>query len=201
MGPARKKGCPRRPTSIVIVGLPGIDLNLRSPIDIKVAKALSRAVEQAGIRTSQKSRRLGDYILGDLIADGPGYQDRLAKHVSFDRCLLPGSAIHGRLASSEHDRRRLKAAAAREFQIIQTLDHQGILPVLDYKDHENGPALLFRYRDPNAVRLDHYLATNCHKLRPPINASTCCVRLPMPFDTPTARGSSIEPLTAEHSCH
>ena len=57
-----------------------------------------------------------------------------------------------------------KRAAAREFQIIQTLDHPGILPVLDYKEHENGPALLFRYLDPNAVRFDHYLATNGHKL-------------------------------------
>jgi hypothetical protein len=36
--------------------------------------------------------------------------------------------------------------------------------VLDYKDHENGPALLFRYLDPEADRFDHYLATNCHKL-------------------------------------
>src|SRR5204862_723708 len=35
-----------------------------------------------------------------------------------------------------------------------------ILPVLDYKEHELGPALLFRYLDPNAVRLDHYLATH-----------------------------------------
>ena len=50
------------------------------------------------------------------------------------------------------------------FRSSRTLDHQGILPVLDYKEHENGPALLFRYLDPNAVRFDHYLASNCHKL-------------------------------------
>jgi hypothetical protein len=62
----------------------GIDPDLRSTIDIKVAKALSRGMEQAGIRPSQKSRRVGDYILGDLIADGPGYQDRLGKHVSIE---------------------------------------------------------------------------------------------------------------------
>jgi serine/threonine protein kinase len=35
---------------------------------------------------------------------------------------------------------------------------------LDYKEHEHGPALLFRYLDPDAVRLDHYLAANCQKL-------------------------------------
>jgi hypothetical protein len=52
-------------------------------IDIKVAKAIARAMEQAGIRPSQRSRRVGDCILGDLIADGPGYQDRLAKPPPF----------------------------------------------------------------------------------------------------------------------
>jgi serine/threonine protein kinase len=143
---------------------PGIDADLRGTIDIKVAKALSRAIEQAGIRPSQRSRRVGDYILGDLIFDGPGYQDRLAKHASFDNVFCRVRQYTVAQASSEDDRQRLKRAAAREFQIIQTLDHQNILPVLDYKEHENGPALLFRYLDSNAVRLDHFLATHGHKL-------------------------------------
>src|SRR6516162_5909834 len=145
---------------------PGIDPNPRDYIDIKVAKALSRAMEQAGIRPSQRSRRVGDYILGDLIADGPGYQDRLGKHASFDNVFCRVRQYTVAQASTEDQRNHLKRAAAREFQIIQTLDHQGILPVLDYKEHENGPALLFRYLDPNAVRLDHYLASNCEKLSP-----------------------------------
>lgn len=137
---------------------PGIDKDLRGTIDIKVAKALSRAMEQAGIRPSQRSRRVGDYILGDLIFDGPGYQDRLARHASFGDVFCRVRQYTVAQASSEDDRQRLKRAAAREFQIIQTLDHQNILPVLDYKEHENSPALLFRYQDPNAVRLDHFLA-------------------------------------------
>ena len=75
---------------------PGVDPDPRATIDIKVAKALSRAMEQAGIRPSQRSRRIGDYILGDLLADGPGYQDRLAKHASFDNVYLPGPSVHRR---------------------------------------------------------------------------------------------------------
>jgi serine/threonine protein kinase len=67
-------------------------------------------------------------------------------------------------AASEEERQRRKRAAAREFQIIQTLDHPNILPVLDYKEHELGPALLFRYLDPDSVRFDHWLATHSHKL-------------------------------------
>src|SRR5262249_44132447 len=101
---------------------PGIDSDTRGVIDIIVAKALSRAVEQAGIRPSQRSRRVGDYILGDLIFDGPGYQDRLAKHASFDNVFCRVRQYSVAQAASEDDRQRLRRAAAREFQIIQTLD-------------------------------------------------------------------------------
>src|SRR5262245_24558275 len=143
---------------------PGIDADVRTPIDVRVAKALSRAMEQAGIRPSQKARRVGDYILGELIADGRLYQDRLGKHVSIDNTFRRIRQYTLARASSEAQRQQLRRAAEREFQILQTLDHPGILPVLDYKEHEHGPALLFRYLDPGAVRLDHYLATNCQKL-------------------------------------
>lgn len=143
---------------------PGIDLDSRSLIDSKVAKAISRAIEQCGIRPSQRSRRVGDYVLGELLADGPGYQDRLARHASFDDVHCRVRQYTVAQASSEDDRQRLKRAAAREFQIIQSLNHPNILPVLDYKEHELGPALLFRYLDPHAIRFDHYLATQCHKL-------------------------------------
>ena len=139
---------------------PGIDLNCRSQIDIQTAKALSRAMEQAGIRPSQRSRRVGDYVLGELLADGPGYQDRLAKHAAFDDVHCRVRQYTVAQASSEEDRQRLKRAAAREFQIIQSLNHPNILPVLDYKEHELGPTLLFRYLDPEAVQFDHYLATS-----------------------------------------
>ena len=142
----------------------GVDADLRSTIDTPVAKALSRAMEQAGIRPSQRARRVGDYVLGELLADGVGYQDWLAKHVSFDNVYCRVRQYTLAQASSEEERQRLRRAAAREFQIIQSLDHPGILPVLDYKEHENGPSLLFRYLDPNAVRFDHYLATNSQKL-------------------------------------
>jgi len=144
----------------------GIDPELRTTIDIKVAKAVSRAIDSSGIRPSQRSRRVGDYILGDLIGDGPGYQDRLARHVAFKDeavfCRVRQYTVAQ--ASDEDTRKRLKRAAAREFQIIQTLNHPGILPVLDYKDHELGPTLLFRYTDPNAERLDHYLARKGNQL-------------------------------------
>ena len=43
-------------------------------------------------------------------------------------------------------------------------NHPHVLPVTEDKEHELGPALLFRYYDPSSIRFDHYLSTQCHKL-------------------------------------
>src|SRR5207248_4832594 len=54
------------------------------PVDWAAAKAIGRALEQAGIRPSQRSRRVGDYVLGSLIEESPTgvYQDWEATHVA-----------------------------------------------------------------------------------------------------------------------
>src|SRR5947209_2500551 len=105
-GPARNRVClkdrpvdPHHPERKGILAAlvnrdgPGIDPDLRTTIDIRVAKALSRAMEQAGIRPSQRALRVGDYVLGDLIADGPGDQDRLAQPASFGHVFCPGPQV------------------------------------------------------------------------------------------------------------
>jgi hypothetical protein len=43
-------------------------------VDAAVARMVARAVEQAGIKRSQKARRVGDYELGDLLLDGRHFQ-------------------------------------------------------------------------------------------------------------------------------
>lgn len=143
---------------------PGIDPDPRGTIDSRLANALSRAMEQAGIRPSQASRKIGDYILDDLLVDGPGYQERLARHSTLENVFCRIRQYQVAQAADEPTRVRLKRAAEREFHIIRSLDHKGILQVQDYKEHENGPALLFRYLDPTAIRLDHFLAANGSKL-------------------------------------
>ena len=142
----------------------GIDPYLRSTIDTKVARALAKAIDDSGIRPSQKSRQIGDFVLGELIADGPGYQDRIAEHVSVKNDFRRVRMYTVAGAATEEDRQRLKRAAIREYEIIRSLNHQNVLPVTDYKEHELGPALLFRYADPHSIRFDHYLATQCHNL-------------------------------------
>ncbi len=106
----------------------GIEPTSRTPIDVRTAKALGRAMEQAGIRPSQKARRVGDYVLKQLLDESPDvYQDRLAEHVA-----LPGVFCRVRQylvaqAAGEDLRQRMKRAAAREFRILQSFDHPNAL--------------------------------------------------------------------------
>lgn len=122
-------------------------------VDGNAARAVTRAIEQAGIRPSLRDRRVGDYELGKIIGEGEGYQDFEAKHIS------QGTRRRVRIyayaqASSKEARQRLARAATREFQVLEGIDHPNILRVLDYRDTDRGPALIFEH-DPEALRLDH----------------------------------------------
>ena len=48
-------------------------------------------------------------------------------------------------------------AAKRGYQLLSAIEHPGILTVLDYVQHDLGPALLFEHL-PGTLRLDHHLA-------------------------------------------
>ena len=50
----------------------GVEPTSRDAIDVRTAKALARAMEQVGIRPSQKARRVGDYVLKALVDESPG---------------------------------------------------------------------------------------------------------------------------------
>ena len=85
-----------------------------------VARAVERAVEEAGIRPSQRARRVGDYLLEDLLYTGPNYQDWQARHVSAEKIrrrvrLYPLAAAAGAEA-----REQLERAARREMEILET---------------------------------------------------------------------------------
>jgi hypothetical protein len=58
------------------------------PIDRDLATSINRALEAIGIRPPQRSRRVGDYQLDQLLAETDFHQDWLAKHVSLERFHL-----------------------------------------------------------------------------------------------------------------
>jgi serine/threonine protein kinase len=167
---ARKRLCVRdRAASDVHEARPGIIAALtrgqidgvsefRLPhLDKTVMNAVARGMEQAGIRQSERYRVISDYRLKQLLMEGRGWQDWEGVHVS-----LPENSRRIRrytlaAAASEEERQMLLRAARREYQILDGLNHPGILGVKGFTDNQYGPAIIFEHH-PKAVRLDHYLA-------------------------------------------
>ena len=125
-------------------------------VDAQQARAIARGLNEAGIRPSNKHRQVGDYKLGKLLAEGEGFQDWEAQHVSIETVHRRVRIYTVATASSPDIRAARARMARREFEVLQGIDHPGILKAWEYKDAELGPALVFDH-DPKAVRLDHLL--------------------------------------------
>ena len=134
----------------------GITNRTSTTVDSAQARAIARGLTEAGIRPSNKHRQVGDYALGKLLAEGEGFQDWEASHVSIDTVHRRVRIYTVATASSADIRATRVRQARREFEILEGIDHPGILKVKDYKETELGPALIFDH-DPKAVRLDHLL--------------------------------------------
>jgi serine/threonine protein kinase len=139
-------------------------------IDLPLTRALSRALEQAGIRPSQRSRRVGDYELGAVLFQGPTYQDCEATHVVLKGVRRRVRLYPVALGAGATAREMTRRAAEREFRILEGIQHPGILRAVDYTEHERGPALIFEH-DPKATRLDHYLIEHGARLTVDIRLS------------------------------
>jgi serine/threonine protein kinase len=129
----------------------------RGPLlDLSFARRFARALEEAGIRPSQRQRRVGDYVLQELIEENPlfAYQDFQAEHPTTKSTRRV--RLYNVAGKDKGTHEAVRRAALQEFQILEKLDHPGILRALDFNEHELGPAILFR-RDSNEVRLDHFL--------------------------------------------
>jgi serine/threonine protein kinase len=171
---ARMKVCVRdpEPGRPAAGGLPGIIDTLTTiipedrerhsfrPLGARDAELIAASLEAAGIRESRRQRRVGDYDLGELLEEGPGYQEYAARHVSLEETER---RVRIFMASSGLDRDTVTAAARREFRSLDPLEHPGILRPREYVEHELGPALLYD-REPEAMPLDHYLAVHGQRL-------------------------------------
>ena len=129
----------------------------RARIDRPMAKAVSRAMQEAGIRPSQRAHRVGDYRLDALVFEGPGYQDWTARHAAIEgeRARVRIYAVPP--AAPDDGRAALQRAARREYQILRDVRHEGILAAKAYTEHVRGPALIFEHRE-GSRRFDHWLA-------------------------------------------
>lgn len=104
-----------------------------------------------------------DYVLERVVGEGPGYQDWRAEHVQIKDSKRRIRLYLAEDGTSAQQRQTLQRAALREFQLLETLQHPGVLRVHLPVEHELGPALIFE-DDPLAIRLDHYLLQMRDKL-------------------------------------
>lgn len=157
MGLARSvmflRGSPNGATDDGIVAALCGHLGNASPLAVDGQQARARGLIEAGVRKSARHHQIGDYRLINLLTEGEGSKDWAAQHVSVD-------TIHRRIrictfatASSPEARASRVRMAQRESEVLEGIDHPGILKVKDYKDHVFGPARIFDH-DPKAVRLD-----------------------------------------------
>jgi serine/threonine protein kinase len=125
-------------------------------VDHQHARVLARAMAEAGIRPSNKHRKVADYQLGALLSEGGAYQDWEGTHTAMEAVRRRIRIYTVAAAATADARKSLVRQAQREFQILEGIDHPGIVKVKDYQDSELGPALIFDH-DPRAIRLDFLL--------------------------------------------
>lgn len=126
------------------------------PIDRRLSQAISRAIDQAGIRPSQRAHRVGDYRLERLLGETAVYQDWQATHVALPKITRRVRLYPQPRQAPELSRQAQRQAAEREFRLLEGVNHPGILRAVDFHLHERSPALLLEH-DPEAQRLDLFL--------------------------------------------
>lgn len=160
---AKWPGSPARPGILAALTRPdaaGAGEGVR--IDRPLAKAIALAMKEAGVRATERSKRVGDFTLEELIFAGPNYQDWRGRHASLEK-VTKRVRLYSFATSSAAARAEGERAARREFTALDALDHPGLLKPLQYTLSELGPALVFDY-DPRAVRLDLFLVGESGRL-------------------------------------
>jgi serine/threonine protein kinase len=132
-------------------------------VDRPMAAVLAEAMKQAGIRPSNRLRTVGGFRLGELLADGPGFQDFAGQHETVASRRRRVRIYAAPQNAGDPRREQLRRAARREHELLEGLHHQGILRPQDYVEHDLGPALVLD-AEPDWPTLDQWLADHGERL-------------------------------------
>ena len=138
--------------------IPGVDKSrTRQPIATPVMRDVAKAFEAMGLRPRKGKSFAGTYELGDLLGEGPGYQDRLATHRDQKTFTRRARTYAVPQQTSVERRQQLRRAADRESQLLWDVrEHPNVLRFADYvTDAELGPTVLFDAFD--GIPLDAFL--------------------------------------------
>ncbi|MCM2578723.1 BREX system serine/threonine kinase PglW [Streptomyces meridianus] len=131
-------------------------------------RTLPMLLKTIGIRQSTTHLQFGDaWKMQPRPLDvGPSWEDRLAERV--DGLVHEEGRVRLYLVqqgATEAARKSISRAAQREYQVLQGINHRGIAAAVEIREHQAGPAILFRHRATD-LRLDHYLDTHGGRLTP-----------------------------------
>ena len=93
-------------------------------LDRPTSKVVARALEEAGIKESLRSRRVGLYELNELLDEADNYQDWVATHSE--------TGIHRRIriylthGKPEEEAETLRKTAKLEFRLLEGIEHTGM---------------------------------------------------------------------------
>ncbi|MET8663345.1 BREX system serine/threonine kinase PglW [Streptomyces tendae] len=151
-----------------LLGLPPERENRR--VTDQDSQRLEMLMKRIGVSHSTAHLRFGDdWLLAPRALDaGPGWEDRLA--VRDDGLVKENGRVRiylsGQAASTEQ-RARVDRAALREYQVLQGINHRGIVQAVQIREHQGGPAILFRHQESD-LRLDAYLDAYGGRLTPAV---------------------------------
>ncbi len=119
---------------------------------------VAQALDALGLRPRKGKAHVGAYELGELLEDGPGYQDRLAIHRDQRGWQRRARVYLVPQQTSVERRQQLRRAADREAQLLYDVrEHPNVLRVEDYiTDAPLGPTVLFDRFD-GGVPLDAFV--------------------------------------------
>lgn len=106
--------------------------------------AIQRALDKLGVKPRRGKLRVGEFELGELVAEGPGYQDRLAVHTAQPKLRARARTYLVPQQTTVERRQHLRRAADRESALLyEVREHPQILSWLGYvPDAPLGPTVL-----------------------------------------------------------
>ncbi len=119
-------------------------------------KDVGDAFKSIGIKPRKGQAMAGTFVLGDILHEGVGYQDRLARHDKLDFTRRARTYLVPEQTTVER-RQQLRRAADRESQLLWDVkDHPNILSIIDSVDAPLGPTVIFDAFE-DGIPLDAYL--------------------------------------------
>lgn len=123
------------------------------------AREIVQALKDLGLAKSSGALNVGELQVSEVLEDGPGYQDRLARHPVIEAMQRRVRLYLVPQAATDQQREQLRRAAEREARILQALgDHRYVLKAFDFQVEgpHGGPVVVFEAFEGGAA-LDVFL--------------------------------------------